>query len=146
LWGKSLAKRVKELLSAYGLENTYVADDNEIQDMGNYELQQILKSQKYVIIVASKGLFTDIIALAELSIIGKLWDKREINVFILQDKKQMLDIPHWAQWMKKANILKVQDDTDILAAVAIILEKYWGDKILCSMAQLKCMENVKDIG
>ena len=71
LWSKTLAKRVKELLGAYGLERTYDADNDVIKDMGDDELRQILRKQKNVIIIVSPKLFQDIVALAELSIMGK---------------------------------------------------------------------------
>lgn len=140
LWGRTLAKRVKELLSAYGLEKTYDADDDVVRDMGDDELRQILRKQKNVIIIASKKLFGDIVALAELGIIGQLWEKKEVNVFVIEDKKQSIEFPNWAQWMKKTTSFKVCNDTDIVAAITLILEKYWSDKIVSSMAQLKCTE------
>lgn len=144
LWGRTLAKRVKELLGAYGLEKTYDADDNVIKDMGDDELRQILRKQKNVIIVVSKKLFQDIVALAELSIIGQLWKKREVHVFVIENKKQSIEFPNWAQWMKETTRFKVGEDTDIVAAVTLMLEKYWSDKIVSSMAQLKCTESMKD--
>lgn len=142
LWGRTLAKRIKELLGAYGLERTYDADDNVIKDIGDDELRQILRKQKNVIIIASQKLFQDIVALAELSIIGQLWEKGEVHVFIIEDKKQSVEFPNWAQWMKKTTIFKIFDDTDIVAAVTLMLEKYWNDKIVSSMAQLKCTEMI----
>ncbi len=101
LWSKTLAKRVKELLGAYGLERTYDADNDVIKDMGDDELRQILK-------------------------------------------KQSVEFPNWAQWIKETTRFKVGEDTDIVAAVTLILEKYWNDKIVSSMAQLKCSESMKD--
>ena len=142
LWGRTLAKRVKELLGAYGLEKTYDADDNVIKDMGDDELRQILRKQKNVIIVVSKKLFQDIVALTELSIIEQLWKKREVHVFIIEDKKQSMEFPNWAQWMKVTTLFKVGNDTDVVAAVTLMLEKYWNDKIVNSMAQLKCTEMI----
>ena len=144
LWSKTLAKRVKELLSAYGLERTYDADNNVIKDMGDDELRQILRKQKNVIIIVSQKLFQDIVALAELSIIGQLWEKGEVHVFIIEDKKRSVEFPNWAQWIKETTRFKVGEDTDIVAAVTLILEKYWNDKIVSSMAQLKCSESMKD--
>lgn len=144
LWSKTLAKRVKELLGAYGLERTYDADNDVIKDMGDDELRQILRKQKNVIIIVSQKLFQDIVALAELSIIGQLWEKGEVHVFIIEDKKQSIEFPNWAQWIKETTWFKVGEDTDIVAAVTLILEKYWNDKIVSSMSQLKCSESMKD--
>ena len=112
--------------------------------MGDDELRQILRKQKNVIIIVSQKLFQDIVALAELSIIGQLWEKGEVHVFIIEDKKQSVEFPNWAQWIKETTRFKVGEDTDIVAAVTLILEKYWNDKIVSSMAQLKCSESMKD--
>lgn len=134
-WSRSLAWRmVEELDGVDSGKGVLACDEETINETSDYLLSKYIKEQKYVLIVVSQKLFTDIYELVELDIIRKLFLKGEIDVFSIYDGKHIPVLPERAEWINDTYKIPLNREADVQLAGEIIMERIMKDKLVDSMA------------
>ena len=129
-WSRELAMNLITLLDEFGVEPVSVSDEAVVNDTSDFLLSRYIKEHKYVVIIVSQKLFTDIYALVELDIIKKLYKKGEITVFSIYDGKHIPVLPERAEWINESWKIPINRMEDIGTATGIIMEKIMKDKFI----------------
>ena len=129
-WSRELAMNLITLLDELGVEPVSVSDEDVVNDTSDFLLSRYITEHKYVAIIVSQKLFTDIYALVELDIIKKLYKKGEITVFSIYDGKHIPVLPERAEWINESWKIPINRMEDIGKATGIIMEKIMKDKFI----------------
>lgn len=142
-WSHELSWRLITTLEDYEETNVSVSSESTINESSDYMLAGYIKEQKYVVIVVSQKLFTDVYALVELDIIKKLFEKGDITVFSIYDGKHIPVLPERAEWINDTWKIPVNRKSDETVATSIILERVMKDNLVAGMAA-NMVQNLKN--
>jgi hypothetical protein len=133
-WSHDLAWKLISSLEDFEEGFVSTSGDTTINETSDYLLSGYIKEQKYVVIVVSQKLFTDMYALVELDLIKKLFGRGEIVVFSIYDGKHIPVLPERAEWINDTWKIPINKPDDETLATSIILERVMKDRLIDSIA------------
>lgn len=133
-WSHELAWNLITTLQEYDAGSVSTSSESTINETSDYLLSRYIKEHKYVVIIVSQKLFTDMYALVELDIIKKLFAKGDITVFSIYDGKHIPVLPDRAEWINDTWKIPINKKQDESLAAGVILERVMKDRLIESMA------------
>ena len=133
-WSHELAWNLITTLQEYDAGSVSTSSESTINETSDYLLSRYIKEHKYVVIIVSQKLFTDMYALVELDIIKKLFAKGDITVFSIYDGKHIPVLPDRAEWINDTWKIPINKKQDESRAAGVILERVMKDRLIESMA------------
>jgi hypothetical protein len=115
-------------LNEWGINISNTVDVNCINEGKSYQNENVIKGDKYVIILLSQELITDITVLSELENIKKLFLKNDIKVFCFVKEIVVANLPKRLEWLKNTIMLNTDTVIETHKAVYRVLLEYTSDK------------------
>ena len=114
-------------------ENKNLTGDSDTVDMMNMSYDTVidlLRLQKYAVVIVSEGLFEQLDKLVELDVLRKLFSEGEVIVFTVVSVRELQNgFPRRAKWLEKTCLLYCYDEDDVSRAAAKIARNYWRDML-----------------
>lgn len=133
-WSHELAFSLIDTLEEYEAGPVSTSSEATINETSDYLLSGYIKEQRYVVIVVSQKLFTDMYALVELDLIKKLFEKGDVVVFSVYDGRHIPVLPERAEWINDTWKIAINKDGDASLAAGVILERVVKDRLIESIA------------
>ncbi len=140
-WSHELAWKLITTLEDYEVVPVSTSDETTINETSDFLLSGYIKEQKYVVVVVSQKLFTDMYELVELDLIKKLFQKGDVIVFSVYDGKHIPILPERAEWINDTWKIAINKPDDVTAAAGVILERVMKDRLIDSITA-NMIENI----